>query len=189
VAEFEFVPALPGTWTLAAQDLPTVNEEAAHAVVGALMGLEVLEVRTDSPDHGVAGHVLVSTDVGDISCDEDLQWADYKRLLTVLAGPVFARRWDTFRWPLDEHEPGDSGLVARYCRLLRYDWADLLMAERGVRTLLENQGVHEAVKAVGAELMDHGAIPGARVCELVAQAEVDPAVTDQALLPARRSEV
>jgi hypothetical protein len=45
MTDFEFAPAV--AWTRSRQDLPTANEEAAHAVVAALMGLEIYEARLD----------------------------------------------------------------------------------------------------------------------------------------------
>ena len=78
---------------------------------------------------------------------------------------------------------GDVGLVALYCRWLKYELVDLYLAEQAVRTLLKDERVHEATKAVGSELLEHGAIPGSRVSELVAEAGVGPAVVDRALLP------
>jgi hypothetical protein len=84
--EFEFIPALPHSWTLAAQDLALSNEEAAHAVVACLMGLAIHEARIDRPDPDVPGNVLVDRDFGDISCDEDLDDQYYRRLVAVPGG-------------------------------------------------------------------------------------------------------
>ena len=179
--DFEFVPAARGTWTLAARDLATCNEEAAHAVVACLMGLEIHEARMDSPDVEVAGHVLLSTDRGDIRSMEDIHRGDYKRLLAVLAGPVFIRSWESFRWPLDEHAPGDVGMVARYCRWLGYELVNLFMAEQRVKALLEDKRVRKGIKAVGSELLEQGAIRGSRVYELVADANVADTVTRKAM--------
>jgi hypothetical protein len=180
--EFEFVPALPHSWTLTPQDLVLSNEEAAHAVVACLMGLAIHEARIDRPDPDVLGHVLVDRDFGDIRCDEDLDIQYYKRLLAVLAGPMCTRRWETGKWPLDETEPGDVGLAGRLCRWLRYDRVDLFMAERRVEELLRDPSVRRALRAMGSELLTHGAIPGGRVSELVPQADVD----DEAVKPAFR---
>ena len=173
--ESRFVPALPGTWTLAPQSLTTTNEESAHAVIAALLGLELHEARIDRPDVDVPGHVLLGG-YREINCDEDLEDACYRRLLASLAGPVFIRRWDTGRWPLDEGDPGDVGIIARLCKWLDYGPVDLYLAERQVRQLLQEPSVRRALTDVGYELLMHGAIPGDRVSEIVAEAGIDEAV-------------
>ena len=53
----------------------------------------------DRPDIDVAGQVLVGLGTELVECDEDLDSATYRRLLAVLAGPVFTRRWPTGTWP------------------------------------------------------------------------------------------
>ena len=182
--KFEFCPALPGSWSIATQDFSTLNEESAHATVAALMGLEILEARIDRPDVDVGGQVLIGPlATVPVTCEQDLRSACYRRLLAVLAGPVFVRCWEAARWPLDESDPGDVGLVARYCRWLCYDVVDLLMAESHVASLLKDKAVGRALSAVGWALLEHGAIPGQRVEKLVADADIDPAVVSRALFP------
>ena len=63
--ESGFVPA-HGGWTLAPQSLATANEEAAHATIAALLGLELHEARIDRPDIDVPGHVVLGS-YGEIS--------------------------------------------------------------------------------------------------------------------------
>jgi hypothetical protein len=137
-----------------------------------LLGLEMQEARIDRPLADVKGHVSIAC-LGDeeISCDEDLDSAYYRRLLAVLAGPVFVRRWPTGTWPLDESEPGDIGFAARLCRWLEYGVVDLLMAERQVKKLLEEPHVKRALQEVGWELLQHGAIRGDEVRRIVREAE------------------
>ena len=190
MASFEFCPAGAGTWTLTPNDLVLSNEESAHAVVAALMNLPILDARVDRPEVGVGGHVSIAGQATEpVSCEDDIRRADYRRLLAILAGPVFVGAWDSWKWPLDADDQGDVGLVARYCRWLRYDWVDLFVAEQRVKALLRDKAVNRAIKAVGTELLDQGAILGARVYELVVQAEVDPDVVNKALLPlVKRSE-
>ena len=69
-------------------------------------------------------------------------------------------------------------MVARYCRWLDLDAVDLLMAVAGVKALLKDRSVGHALTAVGSTLLEHGAIPGHRVKELVAEADVEPAVVN-----------
>jgi hypothetical protein len=176
-SEFQFCPALPGSWTLAAQDLQTANEESAHAIVAALMGLEIHEARIDRPDVDVQGVVSIAGLATEhVESDEDLHSIAYRRLLAVLAGPVFVRRWPTGKWPLDDSDPGDVGFAASLCRWLRFDVVDLFMAERRVAKLLEEPSVHRVVRAIGSELLEHGAITGEQVYEVVAEIGVDPSV-------------
>ena len=186
VAEFAFCPALPGGWSRASRDFSLVNEESAHAVVAALVSLRIYEARIDRPDVDVGGQVSIAgLGTEQVECEEDIRRASYRRLLAVLAGPVFVGRWDTGRWPLDRNDPGDVGLVARCCWWLGYDVVDLFLAERRVKALLKDKQVHQAIKAVGTALLEQGAIRGSRVSELVAEARVDPAVVTQALSPLR----
>jgi hypothetical protein len=96
---------------------------------------------------------------------------------------VFVGRWETASWPLDESEPGDVALIARYCRWLNFGAVDLLIAESRVVTLLKDKAVGRALSAVAWALLEHGAIPGHRVEELVAEADIDAAVVRRALLP------
>jgi hypothetical protein len=109
----------------------------------------------------------------DVSCDEDLDRAYYRRLLAVLAGPVFVRRWPTGSWPLDESEPGDIGFAARLCRSLKYGVVDLFMAERQVKKLLAEPHVKRALQEVGWELLQRGAIRGDEVRRIVREAEAE----------------
>ena len=118
-----------------------------------------------------------------VSCEQDLRRACYRCLLAALSGPVFVGCWETARWPLDESDAGDVGLVARCCKLLSYDIVDLLMAETCVKSLLKDKSVGRALRAVGSALMEHGAITGQRVEDLVAEADIDPAVVPRALVP------
>jgi hypothetical protein len=57
------------------------------------------------------------------------------------------------------------------------------MAERSVKALLQDERVHQAVKDVGGELLQYGAIPGSRVVEIVGEVGIDPAFVDRALAP------
>jgi hypothetical protein len=165
---FEFVPALPGSWTRAACDLITCNEESAHDVIAVLMGLEIHEARIDTPDVGVPGVVSIAgLATEDITCDEDLDSAYYRRLLAVLAGPVFTRRWPTGTWPLDATDPGDVGFVARLCRMLKYGLVDLFVAGQRVEKLLDEPYVKRALREVGWARLERGAIPGDEVRRLV----------------------
>ena len=163
-----------------------MNEESAHATVAALLGLEVLEARIDRPDVGIRGHVLIGPlATVPVSCEQDLLSAYFRRLLAALAGPVFVGCWESARWPLEESDPGDVGLVARCCRWLDYDVIDLLVAESHVEAMLRDKSVGRALSAVGRALLEHGAIPGQRVEELVAEANIDPVVVRRALSPVR----
>ncbi len=160
------------------------GQESVHATVAALMGLEIHEGRIDRPDVDIGGQVSIAgLATVSVTCEQDIRSDLCRRLLAALAGPVFVGRWESARWPLDENEPGDVGLVARYCRLLDYDAADLLMAESRIEVLLRDRSVRLALSDLGSALLEHGAIPGHRVEELVAQADVDPAVVRRALLP------
>jgi len=180
-SEFKFCPALRGSWTLAAQDLRTASEEAGHAVVAALMGLEIHEARIDHPDVDVPGIVCIAGFATEqVACDEDLDSAAYRRLLAVLAGPMSVGRWPTAKWPLDENELGDFRFAAALCRWLKFDAVGLFIAECQVRKLLQDPSVHRAIRAVGTELLEHGAIPGRRVHELVEQANVDESAVRRA---------
>ena len=85
-----------------------------------------------------------------VECYEDIRAADYRRLIAVLAGPVFTDRWPTGTWPLDEVDTGDIGYVARLCKWLKFDVVELFVTECRVRSLLGKPSVHGAIKAVQA---------------------------------------
>jgi hypothetical protein len=53
---------------------------------------------------------------------------------------------------------------------------------------LEDAAVRQAIRAVGGELLSHGAIPGARVYELVNETDVDPVVVRRVLTAGREFE-
>jgi hypothetical protein len=59
--------------------------------------------------------------------------------------------------------------------MLKYDVVDLFVAEHRVRDLLQEPHVKRALKKVGCELRERGAIPGDEVRRLVrhAKAETD----------------
>ena len=133
----------------------------------------------------MAGHVTVAgLGTEQVECDEDVHNAYYRRLVIVLAGPLFVRRWPTGTWPLDEACPGDIGYAARLCRWLKFDAVDMFLTECRVTSLVREPSVHRAIRDVGSELLTHGALPGDRVHELVAGAGVDASAV-RALVPLR----
>ena len=73
---------------------------------------------------------------------QDVDRGYLRRLLVVLAGPVFVGYWDWFRWPLDADDPGDVGLAARLCGWLEYEPVHLLVAESRVKALLKDDRVN-----------------------------------------------
>jgi hypothetical protein len=79
-------PAFPTTQ--AAFDL--ANEEAAHAVLRALLGIEILEVRIDRP-------IQEGPDVAGVVATVPNMDRLYEHLLAVLAGPISVGR--DIRWP------------------------------------------------------------------------------------------
>ena len=95
-----------------------------------------------------------------------------------LSAPI----WPTGKWPLDERDPGDVGAVARLCRWLEFDEVDLLVTECRTRNLVREPSVHRAIQAVASELLEHGALEGRRVYELVSEADVDESAVRLALV-------
>jgi hypothetical protein len=149
------------------------SDGCAADVVAALLGLDLREVRIDRPDVGVPGRAVVRTS----------ETTFYEHLLATLAGPIAANRWEVLEWPLDETTEGDLGIVARLCKHLHLDRVDLFVAEQRVRRLLEDRSVRGVLTAVGWELLEHGAIPGHRVYEILREENVDEAVVKQAAMP------
>jgi hypothetical protein len=138
------------------------------------MRLEIHEARIDHPDVDIQGVVSIAGIATEqVACEEDLDSAAFRRLLAVLAGRVFVRRWPTGTWPLDDNDTGDIAFAARLCRWLKLDAVGLFIVDSQVRKLLEDPSVHRAIRAVGTEVLEHGAIPGKRVYEIVEHADVD----------------
>jgi hypothetical protein len=160
--DFVFEPPLRGSWKIGDQAaLDLANEEAAHAVMCALLGIEILEVRIDSPiqEDDVPGLVATVPNMDRL----------YDHLLAVLAGPLMAGR--EVPWPPNIAAGGDEGICARLVAKLGLDEERFNEAKNIARgLLLDSPSSRRAYRAVGRALLERGALTGAEVAALVAEA-------------------
>jgi hypothetical protein len=157
---FVFEPPLPGSWARGDQRaFESTNEEAAHAVMCALLCVPILDVRVDHPDPYVSGLVRTVPDPDRL----------YQHLLVTLAGPLIVRR--AIPWPPAIAAVGDLDQVvcARLVPRLGLDEAQFNKAKDMARRLLDLPFSRRATLAVSRALLDRGALTGPEVHAVIAE--------------------
>ena len=155
----EFEPAHAGSWTRA--DRREANHEAAHAVVAVLCGLTVCECRIDRPDSPwCCGFTRVEPDVDNLR----------GHLLSTIAGNILYG--GPIGWPPRLGVGGDEGVAAIIVERVAMDGAAWQQAHDEVINLLKANKA--AMRAVSAALLERGALRGAEVHRLVAEAATSP---------------
>ena len=157
--DFVFEPLLPFFWSSVFFD--NANHEAAHGVVGVLLGITILEARIDAPDVHTYGVVSV------VKCPGD-DWEQAAAYIAplVMDGTAPPEPDPSAAIGSDLHKASVYWKTADRC-----EWPELL---RFVRWLLLSPSSRRSLRAVSSALLAEGALPGDRVKQLVLDAGKGP---------------